>query len=56
MITPGDDEANRRLVESFEACGFRTILSIGELAENAIGSNCGMYVGALAAPAAAAAG
>jgi len=32
------------LVERFEGLGYETILSIGEVRENAIGSNCGMYV------------
>ncbi len=32
------------LVSSFEDAGFDVILSIGELGENAIGSNCGQFV------------
>ena len=32
------------LVSSFEEIGFEVILSIGELAENAIGSNCGQFI------------
>jgi len=32
------------LVSSFEEAGFEVILSIGELGENAIGSNCGQFV------------
>jgi 23S rRNA (adenine2503-C2)-methyltransferase len=32
------------LVTSFEEAGFDVILSIGELGENAIGSNCGQFV------------
>jgi 23S rRNA (adenine2503-C2)-methyltransferase len=44
VIDPADEEACARVVERFEALGYRTILSIGALAENAIGSNCGQYV------------
>ncbi|MFC1530619.1 radical SAM protein [Gemmatimonadota bacterium] len=44
LIDPEDEVSNRAIVESFEACGYDTLLSIGELRENAIGSNCGMYV------------
>jgi len=44
LIDPADDEACARVVERFEALGYTTILSIGALAENAIGSNCGQYV------------
>lgn len=43
-VDPRDPEGNRRLVEQFTAAGYETILSIGELEENRIGSNCGMYV------------
>jgi 23S rRNA (adenine2503-C2)-methyltransferase len=32
------------LVSSFEEAGFDVILSIGELGENAIGSNCGQFI------------
>ncbi len=44
LIDPDDEASNRARVESFEACGYDTLLSIGEVRENAIGSNCGMYV------------
>jgi 23S rRNA (adenine2503-C2)-methyltransferase len=44
LIDPADEEACARVVRRFEALGYRTILSIGALAENAIGSNCGQYV------------
>lgn len=47
VIDPGDEAGNRRWVETFRAYGFDTILSIGELDENEIGSNCGMYVAGL---------
>ncbi len=46
-IDPADPEGNARIVRAFRAAGFDTILSIGELRENVIGSNCGMYVAAL---------
>ena len=41
-IDPDDPTGNERLADSFRALGFETIVSIGELEENAIGSNCGM--------------
>ena len=40
-------ESARDLVAAFEAAGFTTILSIGEMEENRIGSNCGQYVRAM---------
>jgi 23S rRNA (adenine2503-C2)-methyltransferase len=43
-VDPADPEACRQLARGFEDAGFDTILSIGELEENRIGSNCGMYV------------
>ena len=47
-IMPGFDpekpETIRTLIEEFEAKGFEVILSIGELEENQIGSNCGQYL------------
>ncbi len=43
-IDPADPAACQRLAATFEEAGFDTILSIGELEENRIGSNCGMYV------------
>lgn len=39
-----EDEIARELIYSFERIGFDAILSIGELEENIIGSNCGQYV------------
>lgn len=33
--------------ESFNRCGYETIISLGEFEENAIGSNCGQYVSTL---------
>jgi 23S rRNA (adenine2503-C2)-methyltransferase len=47
-ILPGFDperpETVRTLVTKFEEKGFEVILSIGELEENQIGSNCGQYI------------
>jgi len=37
-------DANASLVGEFEERGFQVILSVGELEENAIGSNCGQFV------------
>jgi len=44
LVDPAHPRACRVLVERFERLGYETILSIGEVRENAIGSNCGMYV------------
>ncbi len=46
VVDPADEEGCAALVGSFTSLGYDTILSIGELAENEIGSNCGMYVAA----------
>ncbi len=46
LVDPSDMARCDALVERFTRLGYQTILSIGELAENAIGSNCGMYVSA----------
>ena len=47
-ILPGFDpekpETIKELISDFEAKGFEVILSIGELEENRIGSNCGQYL------------
>jgi len=48
LIDPNEPEAARALCRRFEETGYETILSIGELEENHIGSNCGMYVVACA--------
>jgi len=45
LIDPCDEEGNALVAERFRSAGYETILSIGELAENEIGSNCGMHVG-----------
>jgi 23S rRNA (adenine2503-C2)-methyltransferase len=43
-IDPKDRKTSERIIESFEREGFEVILSIGELEENRIGSNCGQYI------------
>jgi 23S rRNA (adenine2503-C2)-methyltransferase len=43
-IDPERPETGRELQDAFEREGFRVLLSIGETEENAIGSNCGMFV------------
>jgi len=47
VIDPLDEAANRETVRRFEDRGYDVILSIGDLRENAIGSNCGMYVASM---------
>ena len=49
LIDPARPQRNREIARGFEELGYDTILSIGELEENAIGSNCGMYVGRVSA-------
>jgi 23S rRNA (adenine2503-C2)-methyltransferase len=44
VVDAGDPEPGERLAARFASLGYETILSIGDLRENAIGSNCGMYV------------
>lgn len=44
MVAGEDPESARPLVEAFRAAGFETLLSIGELDENLVGSNCGQFV------------
>ena len=44
IIDPHQPEANTAIVNRFVDAGYDTILSIGELDENRIGSNCGMYL------------
>ena len=43
-IDPADPVSGMALVDGFRARGFEVILSIGEVEENRIGSNCGMFV------------
>lgn len=38
-----DESGQRRLANRFQRAGYETLVSIGELRENRIGSNCGMY-------------
>jgi 23S rRNA (adenine2503-C2)-methyltransferase len=45
LIKPENMEKNLEIERTFQDAGYETILSIGEIKENAIGSNCGMYVG-----------
>jgi 23S rRNA (adenine2503-C2)-methyltransferase len=42
LLDPADPAACEALAQSFRAVGYDTILSIGDLSENQIGSNCGM--------------
>ena len=39
-----EPEREYELVESLRSAGYEVILSIGEVEENRIGSNCGQYV------------
>ena len=43
-IKPDDKSTYARLVRKFAYEGFEVVLSIGELEENKIGSNCGQFV------------
>jgi 23S rRNA (adenine2503-C2)-methyltransferase len=43
-IDPYDSASAAQIVENFKANGFDVILSIGEVEENRIGSNCGQFV------------
>jgi 23S rRNA (adenine2503-C2)-methyltransferase len=43
-IDPEDKRTSDRLVEAFIKEGFDVVLSIGELEENRIGSNCGQFI------------
>lgn len=43
-IDPHDGESSREVVQRFREFGFDVLLSIGELEENKIGSNCGQFV------------
>ena len=43
-IDPEDRNTSDLLVESFRKQGFDVVLSIGELEENRIGSNCGQFI------------
>lgn len=43
-IDPCDKRSSADLIDAFTGQGFEVILSIGELEENLIGSNCGQFV------------
>ena len=43
-IDPHDRNTSDRLVEAFRGQGYDVVLSIGELEENRIGSNCGQFI------------
>ncbi len=43
VIDEQSPAANAPIVDAFREAGYETILSIGEVRENRIGSNCGMY-------------
>ncbi len=44
VIDPYDQTSSQKIVKGFKDQGFDVILSIGEVEENKIGSNCGQYV------------
>ena len=44
VIDPHIDDPSRGLVDEFRRSGYDVILSIGELEENRIGSNCGQFI------------
>ena len=43
-IRPEDESSSEELVREFVREGFEVVLSIGELEENKIGSNCGQFI------------
>lgn len=43
-LDPHNEKSVTQLVDKFHSFGFDTIVSIGELEENEIGSNCGQYI------------
>jgi 23S rRNA (adenine2503-C2)-methyltransferase len=43
-INPGDRSTSDPLVDAFRKHGYDVVLSIGELEENRIGSNCGQFI------------
>lgn len=43
-IDPNNGDERYRVVDALRAAGYEVIVSIGELEENRIGSNCGQYV------------
>jgi len=46
-IDPTNPDDSKELISTFIKYGYETILSIGELEENQIGSNCGEFVSAI---------
>jgi 23S rRNA (adenine2503-C2)-methyltransferase len=44
VIDPYDSTSSQKIVKDFKDQGFDVILSIGEVEENKIGSNCGQFV------------
>jgi 23S rRNA (adenine2503-C2)-methyltransferase len=44
LIDPAQPAECERVAAAFRNAGFETLISIGDLRENEIGSNCGMYV------------
>jgi 23S rRNA (adenine2503-C2)-methyltransferase len=44
LIDPADPAGCEEVADRFRDVGYETLVNIGELEENAIGSNCGMYV------------
>ena len=44
VVDPHDEDSSRQITDSFRDFGFDVLLSIGELEENKIGSNCGQFV------------
>lgn len=44
LIEPCDEAACNEVAEGFRRAGFQALVSIGELEENQIGSNCGMHL------------
>ena len=43
-INPSEEESSAHFVDKFRSEGYDVILSIGELEENRIGSNCGQFI------------
>jgi 23S rRNA (adenine2503-C2)-methyltransferase len=44
VIDPHTDHTSQEVVDMFRGAGYDVILSIGELEENRIGSNCGQFI------------
>jgi len=50
LLDPDDPARCQALADRFAEHGYHTLISIGELEENQIGSNCGMYLSAAPTP------